>query len=317
MKGFSNAHIQTVLPSLLHKKRAVRFVHERFELADGDFLDLAWHQLPTLDARPLIILFHGLAGSVHSPYAFRMMEALDRSGFNAVVMHFRGCFKEPNRLARAYHSGETGDAKSFLAYLGEQYPGRKIGAVGYSLGGNMLIKLQGELGETSPLFAAVSVSAPIRLEETADFMNRGLSRFYQKLLVDDLKKSLLQKFGHHDYAKIIGLKKEDVYKIKSFWEYDDLFTGPIHGFDGAAEYYEKSSGYDYIFTIAKETLIIHALDDPFMTPSVLPKESVLPPKVSMEVSRHGGHVGFVGGSIVRPCFWLEKRIPDYLKSVLR
>lgn len=317
MKGFSNAHLQTVLPSLLNRRREARFVHERFELADGDFLDLAWHQLPTLDTRPLIILFHGLAGSVYSPYAFRMMEALDRNGFNSVVMNFRGCFREPNRLARAYHSGETGDAKAFLAYLVKHCPGRKIGAVGYSLGGNMLIKLQGELGEASPLFAAVSVSAPVRLEQTADFMDRGASRFYQKLLVDDLKKSLLQKFDQHDYAKIIGLKKEDVHKIKSFWEYDDLFTGPIHGFNGAAEYYEKSSGYDYIFKIAKKTLIIHALDDPFMPPSVLPKESVLPPEVSMEVSRNGGHVGFVGGSIVRPCFWLEKRIPDFLKSVLR
>jgi hypothetical protein len=245
-----------------------------------------------------------------------MMAALDRNGFNSVVMHFRGCFNEPNRLARAYHSGETGDAKAFLAHLVKQYPGRKIGAVGYSLGGNMLLKLQGELGKATPLFAAVSVSAPIRLEQTADFMNRGLSRFYQKLLVDDLKNSLLQKFDRHDYAKIIGLKKEDVHKIKSFWENDDLFTGPIHGFNGAAEYYEKSSGYDFIFTIAKETLIIHALDDPFMPPGVLPKECDLPPTVSMEVSPHGGHVGFVGGSIVRPSFWLEKRIPGFLRNRL-
>ncbi|WP_345977644.1 hydrolase [Sulfurimonas sp. HSL3-7] len=316
MKGFSNAHLQTVLPSLLNRKREARFVHEVFELADGDFLDLAWHQLPSLDIRPLIVIFHGLAGSVRSPYAFRMMEALDRSGFNSVVMHFRGCFKEPNRLARAYHSGETGDAKAFLGYLVRAYPGRKIGAVGYSLGGNMLIKLQGELGDASPLFAAVSVSAPIRLEQTADFMNRGVSRFYQKLLVDDLKKSLLQKFDRHDYAKLIGLKKEDVYHIKSFWEYDDLFTGPIHGFNGAAEYYEKSSGYDYLFKIAKKTLVIHALDDPFMPPSVLPNESALPPEIVMEVSRNGGHVGFVGGSIGRPLFWLEKRIPDFFGNHL-
>lgn len=316
MKGFSNAHLQTVLPSLLNRRREACFIHEVFELADGDFLDLAWHRLPTEDARPIIVLFHGLAGSVRSPYALRMMEALDRSGYNSVVMHFRGCFKAPNRLARAYHSGDTGDAKAFLAHLVKHFPGRKIGAIGYSLGGNMLLKLQGELGEVSPLFAAVSVSAPIRLEQTADFINRGLSRFYQKLLVGDLKKSLLQKFDQHNYAKLIGLEKEDVYNIKSFWEYDDLFTGPIHGFKGAAEYYEKSSAYDYIFKIEKETLIIHALDDPFMPPSVLPQKSTLPPKVSMEVSRHGGHVGFVGGSIVRPSFWFEKRIPDFLGNRL-
>ncbi|MCJ7765034.1 MAG: hydrolase [Thiovulaceae bacterium] len=313
MQGFSNPHLQTVLPSLLNKYRAAHFVHERFDLEDGDFLDLAWHQLPTLDLRPIIVIFHGLEGSVYSPYAFRMMEALDATGFNSVVMHFRGCFSESNSLARAYHSGDTGDARAFLKTLVQNYPGRALGAIGYSVGGNMLIKLQGELGEASPLFGAVSVSAPVRLGLTADFLNAGTSRLYQKLLLGDLKESLLKKFDQHDYEKLIGLKKEDVDKLNSFREYDDHFTAPIHGFRGATEYYEESSSYDYIFKIAKETLIIHALDDPFMPRSVLPEEETLPPKVSMEVSENGGHVGFVGGSIVRPYYWLETRIPEFFR----
>ena len=316
MKGFSNPHIQTVLPSLLNRNRKARFVHERFDLDDGDFLDLAWHQLPSLDTRPIIIIFHGLAGSVYSPYAYRMMEALDAKGFNPVVMHFRGCFTEDNTLARAYHSGDTGDAKAFLSSLVAHFPDRVIGAVGYSVGGNMLIKLQGELGKMSPLFAAVSVSAPIRLGQTADFLNRGISRFYQKILLHDLKASLLKKFEQHDYEKLIGLKKEDVGKLNSFREYDNRFTAPIHGFKNAAEYYEKSSAYEYVFKIVKETLIIHALDDPFMPPGVLPDEAALPSRVSMEVSENGGHVGFVGGSIVRPFYWLETRIPEFLQSNL-
>jgi len=314
MKGFSNAHIQTVLPSILNRNRTARFVHERFDLDDGDFLDLAWHRLPSLDTRPIIIIFHGLAGSVYSPYAYRMMEALDAKGFNPVVMHFRGCFKESNTLARAYHSGDTGDARAFMGSIVEKFPDRGVGAVGYSVGGNMLIKLQGELGDASPLFAAVSVSAPVRLDQSADFLNRGASRFYQKILLHDLKESLLKKFEQHDYEKLIGLKKEDVGKLNSFREYDNRFTAPIHGFKNADDYYEQSSGYDFIFKIAKETLIIHALDDPFMPPGVLPDEAALPPKVSMEVSQNGGHVGFVGGSIVRPSYWLETRIPEFLRS---
>ncbi len=314
MKGFSNAHIQTVLPSILNRNRKARFVHERFDLDDGDFLDLAWHQLPSLDTRPIIIIFHGLAGSVYSPYAYRMMEALDAKGFNPVVMHFRGCFEESNTLARAYHSGDTGDARAFMSSIVENFPDRAVGAVGYSVGGNMLIKLQGELGKMSPLFAAVSVSAPVRLAQTADYLNRGASRFYQKLLLYDLKKSLLKKFELHDYVSLIGLKKEDVDKLNSFREYDNRFTAPIHGFKNADEYYEKSSGYDYIFKIAKKTLIIHAKDDPFMPPGVLPDEAALPSKVSMEMSENGGHVGFVGGSIVRPNYWLETRIPEFLRS---
>jgi len=199
MKGFTNAHLQTTLPSILNRRKKARFVHQRLELDDGDFLDLAWRELPNVDSRPLVIIFHGLEGSVHSSYAFRMMEALDKKGFNSVVMHFRGCFSEQNRLARAYHSGETGDADFFLKYLVVHYPNRPLGAVGYSLGGNMLMKLQGELGENSPLFAAVSVSAPLRLEKTADHINTGASRFYQKILMDSLKTRLLEKFEQHDY----------------------------------------------------------------------------------------------------------------------
>lgn len=316
MKGFANAHFQTTLPSLLNRNRKPHFIHQRFELDDGDFLDLAWRQLPSADSRPIIIIFHGLEGSVRSSYAFRMMEALDKKGFNSVVMHFRGCFSELNRLPRAYHSGETGDGKAFIAHLVKKYPGHALAAVGYSLGGNMLMKMQGELGDASPLFAAVSVSAPLRLEMTADHINSGASRFYQKILMDSLKKRLLEKFEQHDYEKILGLKKEDVPGWKSFWEYDDLFTGPIHGFKNAEDYYARSSAQQYLQHITKPALIIHAEDDPFMPVTVLPDEGTLPKNVSLEVSKHGGHVGFVGGTLLKPRYWLEERIPSFFEEKL-
>lgn len=316
MRGFSSPHFQTILPSLLNKKAKIAFVHERLELDDGDFLDLAWHQLPSVDLRPIIIIFHGLEGSVRSPYAFRMMAALDRAGFNSVVMHFRGCFEEQNRLPRAYHSGETGDAKSLLAYLQKRYPQIRLGAVGYSLGGNMLMKLQGELGEDSPLFAAVSVSAPLRLELTAAYINKGSSRFYQWLLMESLRKSLLAKFETHDYKKLIGLTEEDVRHSKSFWEYDDIFTGPMHGFKNAQDYYTHASAAPYINKITKETLIIHAEDDPFMPPDILPDEETLPANVHIALSEHGGHVGFLSGTIYRPVYWLEERIPAFFRENL-
>jgi len=314
MSGFSNPHLQTILPTLLNRNEQVHFEHERLELEDGDFLDLAWHALPVLDERPIIVIFHGLEGSVYSPYAFRQMRALDTAGFNSVVMHFRGCFKEENRLPRAYHSGETGDARFVIEHLHRQFPERQLGAIGYSLGGNMLMKLQGEWGDASPLFAAVSVSAPLRLEMTADHINRGLSRFYQKLLMDSLKRRLLQKFEHHDYEDLIGLKKEQVSGWRSFWEYDDLFTGPVHGFKGAEDYYERSSAAPYLPQITKETLIIHAEDDPFMPPAVLPEPDTLPENIHIELSAHGGHVGFVSGTLYRPRYWLEERIPRFFRE---
>ena len=317
MKGFSNPHFQTILPTLLNKNEKVHYRHERLELDDGDFLDLAWWELPSVDSRAIVVIFHGLEGSVYSPYAFRQMRALDRAGFNSVVMHFRGCFGEQNRLARAYHSGETGDARFLITRIKSRYPQRPIAAVGYSLGGNMLMKLQGEYGENSPLFAAVSVSAPLKLELTADHINQGLSRFYQNILMKSLKKRLLEKFEHHDYENIIGLKKEMIPTLKSFWEYDELFTGPIHGFEGAEDYYRRSSASPYIQQITKPTLIIHAKDDPFMPPTVLPDLKNLSDKIKIELSDHGGHVGFLGGSIYHPSYWLEERIPRFFKDKLK
>ena len=316
MRGFSNPHFQTILPTLLNKNEKVQYKHERLELEDGDFLDLAWWRLPSLDTRPIIVIFHGLEGSVYSPYAFRQMRALDRAGFNSVVMHFRGCFGEQNRLARAYHSGETGDARFLMNHIKSSYPERPIAAVGYSLGGNMLMKLQGEYGDDSPLFAAVSVSAPLRLELTADHINQGASKFYQSILMKSLKKRLLEKFEHHDYEQIIGLKKEIIPRLKSFWEYDELFTGPVHGFNGAEDYYRRSSASQYIGRITKPALIIHAKDDPFMPPTVLPDLKRLPKHIEVELSTHGGHVGFLGGTIYRPSYWLEERIPTFFSDNL-
>ena len=316
MRGFSHAHFQTILPSLLKGNYKPDFIHEVLELPDGDRLDLAWQHLPTEDDRPIVVLFHGLEGSVYSPYAYKMMEGLDAQGFNAVVMHFRGCFKTPNRLARAYHSGETGDARFFLEQLHQQFPSRPLGAIGFSLGGNMLMKLQGEWGKASLLFAAVSVSAPLKLEETADYINHGSSMFYQWYLMQSLRESLLQKFEAHDYEQLIGLKSEDVSKLKNFWEYDDLFTGPIHGFKDAKDYYERSSAAPYLKKITQPTLIIHAKDDPFMPVSVLPDPASLPKNIQVECLDHGGHVGFLGGTILKPEYWLQKRVPTYLQEKL-
>ena len=315
MRGFSNTHFQTILPSLLNKKEKVSFVHQTLDLDDGDFLDLAWQNDPDKDDRNIVIIFHGLEGSVYSSYAFRMMRALDSAGFNAVVMHFRGCFKESNRLPRAYHSGETGDAKQFLKYLQKLYPARKLSAIGYSLGGNMLMKLQGELGALSPLQRVVSVSSPLKLELSAKHIQRWNSRFYQWYLMESLRDSLLEKFKDHDYKKLINLDQSDVAKLRTFWEYDDAYTGPIHGFKNAQEYYERSSASDYLDEITTPALIIHAKDDPFMPSEVLPDDKTLSSNIQVELSAHGGHVGFIGGTLLKPEYWLETRIPTFLKGL--
>ncbi len=227
-------------------------------------------------------------------------------------MHFRGCAKEQNLLARSYHSGETQDALEFLEHLHRTYPRAKLSAVGYSLGANMLLKLVGEMGKNSLLSKAVAVSAPMELEACASYINHGFSRFYQSLLVKELNKSLAMKYAKHPMQSLIGLEKKEVYKLKSFWEFDAAYTAPIHGFTSAKDYYAKSSAKQFLQKISITTLIIHALDDPFMPASILPQQEEVPKNVSLEISENGGHVGFVGGSLFKPEYWLEKRIREFL-----
>jgi len=315
--GLSNRHLQTLYPALFKRASPPKIEIERFELDDGDFVDCYWHHRPgPEESRPIVTLFHGLDGSFESSYIQRIMYALETIGFSTVLMHFRGCSGEPNRLPRSYHSGETGDAKAWIASLVKRYPKNLLFAVGYSLGGNMLLKLLGEYGDTSPLTAAVSISAPMQLEISADTMDQGFSKFYQFLLMRGLKRALLKKYRHHDMHALLGVDEKRIKKIRSFWEFDDVYTGPAHGFSGAREYYAKSSAKQFLSAISTDTLIIQALDDPFMTPEVLPEKRDLSVHVKLEISKHGGHVGFVGGTLFKPHYWLDGRIADFFKSRL-
>jgi len=315
--GLTNKHIQTIFPSLFRKTPSPSFEIEEFTLSDGDFLECYWHKIENHNTHtPIVILFHGLAGSYKSSYIQGVVDALDKAGFSSVVMHYRGCAEKENHLARSYHSGDTGDAKEFLEYLQKNYSTNKLFAVGYSLGANMLLKLLGELQENSPLSTAVAVSAPMQLDICASHMNRGFSRFYQHLLLKDLNEALEKKYLKHDLESIINLPKQKVKKLKNFWEFDDAYTAPIHGFDSAKDYYTKSSARQYLREIKTPTLIIHAKDDPFMTPDILPQEEELSSFVQLEIQEHGGHVGFIGGTLLKPEYWLDKKIVNYFTSSL-
>ena len=312
-RGLKNAHLQTLYSALFRKLSPPDGEIEPFELSDGDFLDCFWYQKPSKESlKPIVVLFHGLEGSYKSPYIAGIMHSLHANGYSSVLMHFRGCSGRDNRLARCYHSGDTQDARELLASLHQRFPKIPLFAIGYSLGGNMLLKLLGE--ERTPLIRAISVSAPLQLDICADKMNSGFSKIYQYHLMKHLKKSLLRKYNEHDMHGLIGVDSQGVKKMRSFWEFDNTYTGPIHGFSSAQNYYQESSAKQYLFAITTPTLIIHALDDPFMTPQILPNKNEISSRVRLEVSTHGGHVGFIGGSIFRPHYWLEERIIRYLKE---
>jgi len=305
-----SAHLQTMFATLFRRRPSLALRRERIELDDGDFLDLDWG--PRTHG-PVVLVLHGLEGSSDSPYASGMLEIAHARGWRGVVMHFRGCSGEPNRLPRSYHSGDTRDLADVVSHLRASSDVPALAAVGYSMGGNVLLKWLGERGANAPLAAAVAVSVPYTLSLTADRLTRGLSRIYQRRLIGDLRAKLRRKFSHR--ASPIDLER--AHGSRNFWEFDDRVTAPLHGFTDVHDYYTRSSSRQYLRDIRVPTLMLHAEDDPFMTPEGLPSHDELSPSIALEVSARGGHVGFVHGNLPwRPRYWLEERIPAFLESYL-
>ncbi len=303
-----NKHLQTLFPVLYPYKIKLKLIREDFHLPDGDVLQLDWTANKN-EKKSLIVLLHGLEGSSSSPYIQRMMKrALDKD-FRAVCMHFRGCGGTPNKLLRAYHAGETGDLNLFLNYLIQKLEiNSKIFIVGFSLGGNVLLKWLGENPSNKIVISAAVASVPFDLANSADCMNQGVSKIYQWWLLRCLKESILKKGGFEN----IGINKIEIESLKNFWEFDDKITAKIHGFLNVNDYYMKSSSRQFLANIKIPTLIIHSIDDPFMSPSCIPKNEELSISTKIELTQNGGHIGFVSGIIpFFPEFWLEKRILNY------
>ena len=312
-----NKHIQTLYQTFFRKIAPINFEVEEFILEDNDFLEAYWHKTNISDANtPIVIIFHGLAGSYESPYIKGIMSTLAKNGYNTVLMHFRGCSGKPNKLPRSYHSGETGDALYFINSLKKRFPQAKLFGVGYSLGGNMLLKLLGEVQNKSLLSAAIAVSPPMQLDICANAINQGFSKIYERRLVRDLNKALIKKYDINDIKSLIGINKNDVNKLKTFWEFDAAYTAPVHGFSSAQDYYTKCSSRQFLKDICIPTCIIHSNDDPFMSTEMLPNNEELSSYVNLELSDHGGHVGFIEGSFFQPKYWLESRVLNYFQDHL-
>lgn len=301
-----NAHLQTLWPYFLRYRSRPQVRRERLELEDGDFIDLDWNLAA---GGPVVILLHGLSGSVDSHYARSLLAALQRRGIRGVLMNFRGASGEPNRLPRSYHGGETGDVSTVIEILRRREPDTPLAAVGYSLGANALLKWLGEQGRRAPLCAAVAVSVPFDLSRSTTRLTQGLSRLYQWHIIRSLKRALAFK------ARTVELPiaPSVVRDIADFRRFDDLITAPLHGFRDAEQYYRRSSSAGYLRDVRVPTLIIHALDDPFVPPAAVPDRSALSPDTVLELSRYGGHVGFVSrGSALSGRGWLDGRVLEFL-----
>lgn len=303
-------HMQTLWARAVRRAPHPLLQRERMELPDGDFIDLDWMDN---GGGPIVIVLHGLEGSSDSPYARGILAAFERRGWRGVVMHFRGCSGEPNRLARSYHSGDTGDLAWLIEVLRQREPHTPLAIVGFSLGGNVLLKWLGKTGGQAPLRAAVAVSAPFVLHNAADRLQRGFSRLYQWQLMRSLRRAVAEKRCRMK----LPIKVHDLSTLKNFRDFDEHVTAPLHGFDSADHYYTVSSSRQYLKGIMLPTLVLHARDDPFMTEAAIPRHDELSENVTLELSSHGGHVGFVTGAWPwHPRYWLEERIPAYLSQYL-
>ena len=311
-----NRHAQTTYPSLPWAGAPIIAVRRQvLELPDGDSTVVDWmKEGPDQDAgAPILIVLHGLEGSIDSPYARMLLKAATDYGWRAALLHSRDCGDYRNRLPRRYHAGETNDIRCFLESLRAGGHDGPMVAAGYSLGGNVLLKYLGENGLSTPLAAAAAVSVPLDLHNSANALSTGFSKVYQYNLIKRMKKAITRKFDHHTTA----FDWHRAMAAKSFAEIDDAITAPLHGFASKDEYYDRCSSVRFLSDIRCPTLIINSLDDPFMTPAAIPDSSMLSETVQLELANHGGHVGFIdGGTPWRPQYYLPGRIIRFLDQQL-
>jgi len=314
-----NRHLQTIIPSLFRKVISPPVTRKRLQTDDGDFIDV---DFCGEQGTPLVILLHGLTGSSQSAYIQGLQASLLQQGFQSAALNFRGCSGEFNQTSRCYHSGETGDIDFLYRSLREQEPHIPMAAVGFSIGGNVLLKWLGEQGSQLDLFAATAVSVPLLLDVCASQLDTGFAKVYRRRLIQELKQYITQKQQH---LESIGAKQEalqlkkigDLQQVRSFWQYDQKVIAHLYSFASAKDYYQQSSARQFLKHITVPTLIIQSVDDPFMHPTILPHEQELSKQVTLELTRAGGHVGFVQSKKgFQLDYWLEQRIPEFLTQKL-
>ncbi|MGH8399843.1 MAG: hydrolase [Gammaproteobacteria bacterium] len=260
-----NRHLQTLIPNVLFRRARPVLRRERLEMPDGDFVDVDWTRRTT---GPIVIVLHGLEGSIRSRYAAAIMQRIDELGYRGALIHFRGCSGEPNRLPIGYHSGFTQDLEYFSGLLKQQEPDTPLAAIGYSLGGNALLKWLGESPNANRLVTGVAVSVPFDLADASRVIELGMSQLYKWELLGRMRRSSLQKFANIKAPYPLP----DIRRIRTFREFDDQLTAPLHGYKDADDYYRSCSSRFFLKNIKVPTLILHSADDPFMSPASLPIE---------------------------------------------
>ncbi len=311
-----NPHLQTLWGKFLRRQPHYTTRVERLDTADGDFLDL--HHVDAPAGAPILVLLHGLEGSVRSHYIQALLGEASRRGWRATALIFRSCGGEVNRTRRFYHSGETTDISFAIDHLLYAFPGSDMVIAGVSLGGNVLLKYLGERGGgvSARVKGAVAASVPFDLSRSARHIDEGFSRVYRRSFIKSLKRKAHAKLeSFPDLAS-----REAVTSAVTMVEFDNSFTAPIHGFQDAEDYYTRSSSIRWLEGISVKTLLLSAVDDPFLPGQVLDDVREIAdrnPALELEFTARGGHVGFVGGrNPLHPVYYLEQRVGDFLARQL-
>ena len=301
-----NGHLQTILPALLKWRTSIAYHRERLELADGDFLDLDW--LPS-GSRRLAILSHGLEGSSRDAVMRGMAAALHRSAWDVLAWNYRGCGEEMNRLPRLYHSGETTDLATVVEHAAERFP--ILALVGFSLGGNLVLKYLGEAQPDVAVVAAAALSPPVNLAASARALDqRRGNRVYLRRLIASLVRKVKAKAKHFPER----IDASHTRGIHGFEDFDGRFTAPVHGFRDAEDYWTKCSSQQFLPAITVPTLILSAQDDPFLTLESFPfAEAEQNARLFLEAPQTGGHLGFFDSWNGRQT-WAERRVIEFLNS---
>ena len=304
-------HLQTLWGKLFRQQAAAPTVLERWDTPDGDFVEL--HRVRAEPGAPRVLLLHGLEGTVRSHYAQGLLNEATRRGWGADLLIFRSCGSEMNRTRRFYHSGETTDTAFVLERIAREFPDSPLAVAGVSLGGNVLLKFLGERGIDLPsqLKAAAAISVPFDLSRSSRRINRGLSRLYQRFFLTSLRRKAREKATlFPDLAP-----PSQIAGLRTLEDFDNLITGPLHGFENAKDYYARSSSLPLLNRIRLNTLLLSAVDDPMLPPEVLDEVREIArrnPSLHLEFVERGGHAGFIAGSLPwRPFYYAEYRVAEF------
>ncbi len=309
---FKSGHFNTITTNLWRSWRlGVDYQRRRINTPDGDFLDL---DFSCIGSQKILLLVHGLEGDAYSAYMKGMVKAANESGWDTLSLNLRGCSGELNQKPVTYHSGKTEDIGVTVKYLCENCSYEEVALTGFSLGGNLILKFAGELGDNLPSMVKVlaAISVPFDLEKVAQRMDNPVNRFYRKHFLTTLKQNALRKINQYPD---VGVSAEKIRSCQTFYEFDNVFTAPVNGFADAETYWRECSSLHFLQGITRHTLMINAMDDPFIGKAPIPFEEIQKNEnLQLITTERGGHVGFGNWRLSR-FLWHESQVIKFLNAI--